>query len=165
MKKIALVIVALTMLISIISCDEVLPGIGDSTGKIETYPVCGTPYLTDNITDMESMPPETVNLVDETEIEELIEVSWSDFVRVGGVSYQGDFYGKTVEKSLVGEKIGEILYNVKSSYSSREEMRRDESRDMTASFRTVGCEIFKVKNDENSIAVLDDGKYYIYTRK
>ena len=64
----------------------------------------------------------------------------------------------------MGEKIGEILYSFKSFYESKEELNEADKRDFTAAFRPIGCEIYAVKDDENSIAVLDDGKYYLYTK-
>lgn len=133
-----------------ISCDELLSGIGNDSGRAEDT----------KGTEIFPIPPETWYASD-TEI--CICVDWSDFVRVNGVSYDGMFESITVDESRVGEKIGEILYHVKSYYSSYEEMNAAEKRDFTASFRSIGCEIFSVKDDRDSIAVLDGGKYYLYS--
>lgn len=90
-------------------------------------------------------------------------VDWMDFVRVNGKTYDGAWENKEVDESRIGEKLGEILYKVKSYYESEEELNQANKRNFTAAFRPIGCEIFAVKDDENSIAVLDDGKYYLYT--
>ena len=92
-------------------------------------------------------------------------VDWMDFVRVGGVVYDGGWENIEVDETRIGEKLGEILYKVKSYYESEEELNQADKRDFTAAFRSIGCEIFTVKDDENSIAVFDNGKYYLYTRK
>ena len=90
-------------------------------------------------------------------------VDWMDFIRVNGKSYDGRWQNIEVEESRIGEKLGEIQYKVKSYYESEEELYQADKRDFTAAFRPIGCEIFAVKDDENSIAVLDGGKYYLYT--
>ena len=90
-------------------------------------------------------------------------VDWMDFIRVNGKSYDGGWENREVDESRIGEKIGEIQYKVKSYYESEEELYQADKRDFTAAFRQIGCELFAVKDDENSIAVLDDGKYYLYT--
>ena len=134
---------ALLLCSSAISCDEFLVGIGDESGVPETTEFIAIP---------ESLPTET------QPVESAICVDWSDFVRVNGKSYDGYFKNETIDESRVGERLGEILYNVKSSYSSEEEMNAACQRDFVAAFRPIGCEIFAVKDDEYSIAVLDNGK-------
>lgn len=106
---------------------------------------------------------ETSALVETTALITHILVDWMDFVRVNGKTYDGAWENKEVDESRIGEKLGEILYKVKSYYESEEELHQADKRDFTAAFRPIGCEIFSVKDDENSIAVLDDGKYYLYT--
>lgn len=108
---------------------------------------------------------ETVALVETTGEEKVhILVDWSDFIRVNGVAYDGGWENREVDESRIGEKLGEILYTVKSFYESEEELSKADKRDFTAAFKPIGCAIFALKDDENSIAVLDDGKYYLYTR-
>ncbi len=150
MKRLISVLVLFALCLSMISCDELLAGIGNESGEVER--------TKDSV--IESMPPETWYASD-TEIG--ICVDWSDFVRIEGRIYDGGFSNETVDESRIGKRIGEILHNVKSLYSSQEEMREDENRNFSASFRGIGCEIFEVKDDGNSIAVLDDGKYYLYS--
>lgn len=176
MKKILFALMIFTLCIFMIACDDILPGIGSDSGRGEVTE--GTP--------IESMPPEpTVTALDtvreedttgtdvftetavtalDTEADCCFDIDWMDFVNVGGICYDGMFENQTIDESRVGDYLGEILYNVKSSYSSLEEIQAESKRDFTASFRQIGCEIFSVKDDENSIAVLDGGKYYIYTR-
>ena len=91
-------------------------------------------------------------------------VDWMDFIRVNGVVYDGGWENIEVDESRIGEKLGEILYKVKSYYESEEELSQADKRDFTAAFRPIGSEIFAVNDDEDSIAVLDNGKYYLYTR-
>ncbi len=144
MKKISLIIV-LVLCFFMISCQE--------------EPQCGgTPP---EITVSES--EETTEAAETTEIMTSILVDWMDFIRVNGVVYDGGWENREVEESRIGEKLGEILYTVKSYYESEEEMLQADKRDFTAAFRPIGCEIFAVKDDENSIAVLDGEKYYLYT--
>lgn len=160
MKKLLLLFAVLLCFLTI-SCDEMLPGIGNDTGESENYPECGTPYLTDNITSLDSMPPETAS---ETAEEIYLCVDWMDFVRIGGVVYDGGFENRTVDGSLIGEKIGEVLYKVKSA-PTQEEFDEANKADFASYLRPVGSAIYKVKNDENSIAVLDGGEYYLYTHR
>ncbi|MBO5701715.1 MAG: hypothetical protein J6S71_04685 [Clostridia bacterium] len=148
MKRIIALLVSLLLCLSFASCD--LEGIGNDGGRKE---------VKDNVT------PETTEFLIQGNEETFVEicVEWSDFVRVNGISYDGHFENRVIDESRVGEKLGEILYNVKSNYSSHEEMNAASDRDFTAAFRSIGCEIFAVKDDEDSIAVLDNGKYYLYT--
>ena len=153
MKRLFALLAAIFLCLPLVSCE--LDGIGNERGREE-----------DKDHDILITSPliESGTLSAETEpIGEMILVDWMDFVRVNGESYDGGFENRVLEESRVGEKLGEILYRVKSSYSSHEEMNAASSRDFTAAFRPVGCEIFAVKDDENSIAVLDGGKYYLYT--
>ena len=145
MKKISLIIVLL-MSFFIISCQK--------------EPRCGgtLPVITVSESD------ETTQATDTDEIITSILVDWSDFVRVNGVAYDGGFENRETDPSHIGEKLGEVLYTVKSYYESEEELLQADKRDFTAAFRPIGCKIFAVKDDENSIAVLDGGKYYLYTR-
>ncbi len=153
MKRFIALLAAFLLCLPLASCD--LDGIGNDKGHEDT--------------NGRDIPETTGDWVDqgtlsaETEIEILVD--WSDFVRVNGISYNGHFENRVIDGSRVGEKLGEILYRVKSSYSSHEEMNAASSRDFTAAFRPIGSEIFAVKDDEDSIAVLDGGKYYLYTHK
>lgn len=149
MKRFTALLISVLLCLSFSSCD--LEGIGNDGGGQE---------VKDNVTP--EMPETTAGTgIDETCVD--ICVDWSDFVRVNGISYDGHFENRVIDESRIGEKLGEILYTVKSNYSSQEEMNAASKRDFTAAFRPVGCEIFAVKDDENSIAVLDGGKYYLYT--
>ena len=144
MKKL-FALLALLLCLTLISCNPVVPENEESDGAPETE--------------------ETAVIADTTEEEVIhILVDWSDFIRVNGAVYDGGWENREVDPSRIGEKLGEILYTVKSYYESEEELNQADKRDFTAAFRAIGCEIFAVKDDENSIAVLDRGKYYLYTR-
>ncbi len=124
-------------------------------------PRCGEPLPEITVSESE----ETTEGAETTETITNIRVDWADFIRVNGKVYDGGFENREIDESRVGEKLGEILYTVKSYYESEEEFRQADKRDFTAACRPIGCEIFAVKDDENSIAVLDGGKYYLYTKK
>lgn len=144
MKKIILII-ALILCLLIVSCRE-------------EYSCGGTlPLITEN---------EETTAAEETteEVGWSVCVDWMDFIRVNGKSYDGAWENREVDESRIGEKLGEIQYKVKSYYESEEELYQADKRDFTAAFRPIGSELFAVKDDENSIAVLDNGKYYLYTR-
>ncbi len=144
MKKLISILLLAALCMPFVSCEGGLPGIGYNTGSLGS-----------------EAPPENISETT-AELGWGIEVDWMDFVRIGGISYYGDFSGETIKAWQVGELIGEIEHNVKSSYDNRAEYEEDCKRDNSASFRGVGCQVFKVKDDEDSIAVLDGGKYYIY---
>ncbi len=153
MKRIFSIVLAFVLCFMLVSCDELLVGIGNERGS---------EHVTEEETPDIEFPAETWP-AEATESD--ICVDWSDFVLVNGNSYDGYFKNTEIDESRIGERLGEILYNVETAYSSFEEMDAAVKRDFTASFRPIGCEIFAVKDDGYSIAVLDNGKYYIYTRK
>ena len=141
MKKILIFVISLLLCGATVACDEV---IGQENTTTETA---------EQISVTETEPTYTSVLVD-----------WMDFIRVNGVVYDGGWENREIDESRIGEKLGEILYTVKSYYESEEELQQADKRDFTAAFRPIGSEIFALKDDENSIAVLDNGKYYLYTR-
>ena len=144
MKKLFVVVMSLLLCANAVACEEAVDDIGDEST---------TPETAEQISVTETKPTYTSVLID-----------WMDFVRVGGIVYDGGWENREVDESRIGEKLGEILYTVKSYYESEEELQQADKRDFTAAFRPIGSEIFAVKDDENSIAVLDNGKYYLYTR-
>ena len=145
MKKLLVLVIFLLLCASAVACDEII----DDVGQEST-----TPATTEQISVQETEP-----------IGSAICVDWMDFIRVGGVVYDGGWEDREVDRSRIGEKLGEILYNVKSYYESEEELQQADKRDFTAAFRPIGSEIFAVKDDENSIAVLHNGKYYLYSHR
>ena len=151
MKRFTALLVAALLCLSFSSCE--LEGIGNDGGREEAK---------DNVTPEVTETSEVD--VEETYLE-MICVDWMDFVKVNGITYDGGFESKEIDASRVGEKLGEILHTVKSQYSSQEEMNAASNRDFTAAFRPIGSEIFAVKDDDYSIAVLDNGKYYLYTHR
>ena len=160
MKKVMLVFMTFVLALSLISCDELLAGIGSDYGN------GGTNRDAESVKDttpIHPMPPETIE--NSGDALTYICVDWIDFVRINGIVYDGGFENKTVDESKIGEKIGEIKYQVRSSMVTSEEMEEASKADFASYIRPVGCEIFAVKNDEDSIAVLDGGIYYLYTHK
>jgi hypothetical protein len=148
MKRFTALLISILLCLSFSSCD--LAGIGNDTFREQ---------VKDNVT------PEMTEIHIQGNEETYLDicVDWSDFVKVNGVSYDGHFENRVIDESRIGEKLGEILYTVKSNYSSQEEMNAASNRDFTAAFRPIGSEVFAVKDDKDSIAVLDNGKYYLYT--
>ncbi len=140
MKKLILILLLAALCMPFVSCEGGIPGIGNNTGETSPEDISETTAV----------------------LGWGIDVDWMDFVRIGGISYYGDFSDETVKAWQVGELIGEIEHSVKSSYYNKAEYEEDCKRDNTASFRGVGCQVFKVKDDEDAIAVLDGGKYYLY---
>ncbi len=126
-----------------------------------------TEVFSENVETSEVPETEDATNMAETTEEELthILVDWMDFIRVNGVVYDGGWENREVDESRIGEKLGEILYSVKTYYESQEELSQADKRDFTAAFRPIGCEIFAVKDDDNSIAVFDEGKYYLYSQR
>lgn len=146
MKKLIITLISLVLAMLISSCVEI-PDRGD--------------YCTEDAMG-ESKAPESTSLQsDETGF--CVCVDWMDFVRINGVVYDGGFENKTVPKSRVGERIGRIEYRVGTRFSSQAELDEASRKDFASYLRPVGCEIFAVKDEEGSIAVLDGDKYYLYT--
>ena len=90
MKKIILII-ALILCLLMISCREEY-----SCGGI-------LPLITEN---------EETTVAEQTtgELMWSVCVDWMDFIRVNGIVYDGGFENRTLDESLVGERLGEIHY-------------------------------------------------------
>jgi len=157
MKRFMVLFIGFLLCLQLVSCNLELEGIGENKGS-EVRENVDIPAITENLLVTDTLP-------NDTDVMWSVCVDWCDFVRVGGIVYDGGFKNIEIDESRVGEHIGEILYKVKSSYDSEEEFNQADKRDYTAAFRPVGCAIFTVKGDEDSIAVLDRGKYYLYTHK
>ncbi len=153
MKKIISLFLAAVFALSFASCEDMLPGVGDGTGERTAE------HMSDPI-ESDILISETSSLTGWMAC-----IDWMDFVRIGGVIYDGGFKNETVDKSRIGEQIGKIEHNVKSSYESQAEYEADSRRDMSAYIRDIGCKVYKVIDDENAVAVLDGGEFYFYTCK
>ena len=66
----------------------------------------------------------------------------------------------TVTESEIGKEIGIVKFNLYDSihYAGYKPKNWD------ASFLEVNTKLFSIKNDDHSIAALDDGIYYKYTK-
>ena len=76
--------------------------------------------------------------------------------------YKGDIYLYDSERDSFMMALKALGYSMNTE--SEEELQQADKRDFTAAFRPIGSEIFAVKDDVNSIAVLHNGKYYLYIR-
>ena len=101
-----------------------------------------------------------------------VPVEFTDFIRLNGVSYQGDWRKTQVSLDRIGQKLGEVSWRVFSLYSDGKGNQYyggsggkilSELPNSTASFCDIGTALFAVKDNENAIAALVDGKYYLYT--
>lgn len=157
MKRFMALIAAFFLCLQLVSCGMKLDGIGENKEPKVTENI-DVPDITENLLNTETLPGDT-------DVMWSVCVDWMDFVRVNGIVYDGGFDSIEIDESRVGERIGEILYKVKSFYDNEEEFNQADKRDFSAAFRPIGCELFTVKDDENSIAVLDNGKYYLYSHE
>ncbi len=167
MKKIFLLFTSLLLYFLMISCDEVLPGIGDGSGEVAESEA-------DILLSAESLPPQNYDITDvsfpettwqSVEIEVPDEIEWKNFVLVGGVMYSSDYMDTTADASIIGEKMGEISYRVSALAGTSEgqaDFTEAKKADFAATYRDVGCGVYRVMGDENAIAVLDGAVYYLY---
>ncbi len=167
MKKIFLLITAFLFCFLMISCDEVLPGIGDGSGEVAESEA-------DILLSAESLPPQNYDITDvsfpettwqSVEIEVPDEIEWKNFVLVGGVMYSSDYMDTAADASMIGERLGEITYCVTTEAGTSEsqvDYAEAKKADFAAAYRDVGCGVYRVMGDENAIAVLDGGIYYLY---
>ena len=100
-----------------------------------------------------------------------VPVEWSDFIKLNGISYDGDWRQTEVSADRIGGKIGEVSYLISSLYQDRKDNMYygdgkgnlySEIPNGAAAFNNVGTELFAVKDNEKAIAALVDGKYYLY---
>lgn len=85
-------------------------------------------------------------------------ISWVDCVKVNGHKYYSEFERTSVENTLIGEKIGEVKFNVSKKVGNPSYKFRNGD----ATYLEVGTEIYGLKSDNNAIAVKIDRQYYIY---
>jgi len=105
----------------------------------------------------------------------LVPVDFTDFIRLTGVSYQGDWRKTQVSLDRIGQKLGEVSCRIVGLYSDgrgepggeyyadSEGNLYDKLPNGASACNNVGTELFAVKDNENAIAALVDGKYYLYT--
>lgn len=90
-------------------------------------------------------------------------VEWTDFVKINGVIYDGDFRETQVPADKIGEKIGTVSCTPPKVYHDGNgnvtSMEPDEG---AASLCRIGTELFAIIDRDNAIAALVDGQYYLY---
>lgn len=103
--------------------------------------------------------------VDKTEQEKyIVPIDWSDFIKINGITYIGDWRESEITFDRIGKKIGEVTAGVPTVCSDGKGNMTDDTPVDGASFLCrIGTELFAVKGSEHSIAALVDGKYYLYT--
>lgn len=95
-----------------------------------------------------------------------VPVDWLDFIKIDGVSYIGDWHVTGVPAELIGEKIGEVTCGVPTVYTDGAGNTTSTEPEEGASFLCeIGTELFSVTGDENVIAALVDGTYYLYVSR
>ena len=100
------------------------------------------------------------------ELTQYVCVDWNDFIKLDGVSYRGDWRVTEVAADLIGEKIGEVTCGVPTVYTDGAgNMSSMEPEDGASFLCAIGTELFSVIGNDNVIAALVDGKYYLYVSR
>ena len=93
-----------------------------------------------------------------------VPVDWTDFIKIAGIIYNGDWRVTEVSSDKIGEKIGEISCGVPKVYTDGKGNVYDDAPADGASYLCkIGTEIFSIIDNDNAIAALVNGKYYLYT--
>lgn len=85
-------------------------------------------------------------------------ISWVDCVQINNIKYYSDFNRSPVEYSLIGNKIGEVKFNVSKNVNNANYRFRNGD----ATFLEVGTEIYRLKSDNSAIAVKIGELYYLF---
>lgn len=168
MRKLLTVVLALVLVLGVAGCNRTI-----SSGTTPTQGCTNTP--TEKPTQVAE--PTQTPITKPTEATQpkltLVPVDFTDFIRLNGVSYQGDWRKTQVSLDRIGQKLGEVSWRVFSLYSDGKGNQYyggsggeilSELPNSTASFCDVGTALFAVKDNENAIAALVDGKYYLYVK-
>ena len=93
-----------------------------------------------------------------------VPVDWTDFIKIDGISYKGDWRETEVPSDRIGEKIGEVSCGVPTVYADENGNVADiPIADGTSFICRIGTELFSIIGNDNAIAAFVDGKYYLYT--
>ena len=94
------------------------------------------------------------------EPERIIYVEWTDFVKYGGQTYEGDWGETTVPLENIGKLLGYIENSVPSVIYTEDYTVPDNA----SPSREIGSPFYAVADNENAIAVYDSRKntYYLY---
>ena len=141
MKKIIAIVLAFVLLLSFTGCENVDNKEND------------TPKSNDDT------PSETTESVRYE-----VPVDWSDFIKIDGVIYTGDWRKTEVLPDKIGAKIGEVSCGVPKVYADGDGNIQNSNPENGASYLCkIGTELFFVIDSDTAIAALVDGKYYLYT--
>jgi hypothetical protein len=89
----------------------------------------------------------------------LAQISWVDCVQINDIKYYSNFDRTPIDTSLIGEKIGEVNFNVYENVHNPSYRFRNGD----ATFLEVGTEIYSVKSNSNAIAVKVAEQFFIYS--
>ncbi|MBP7402362.1 MAG: hypothetical protein KBA30_07075 [Clostridia bacterium] len=88
----------------------------------------------------------------------LAEIEWVDMVKIEGQLYRSEYVRVPVEQSEVGEKIGEVRFNV-SEHVHNGYYR---FRNGDAAFLEAGTELFRLNSRDDGIAAKINESYFLY---
>lgn len=110
--------------------------------------------------DESTLPADTAD----TTVMMIVPVDWSDFIKINGVTYIGDFRETEITPDRIGERIGEVSCGVPIVYTDgRGNITDDTPADGASFLCSIGTELFSVKDSAHSIAALVNGRYYLYS--
>lgn len=88
-------------------------------------------------------------------------ISWTDCIQINNTKYYRGNKKTIVEPSEIGNKIGEVSFNVAGKVSNP----KYRFRDGDATLVSVGTEIYNINKIDNAIAVKIGEQYYLYSIK
>lgn len=88
-----------------------------------------------------------------------IEIDWIDVVKINDITYQTSHPRQEVAVTAIGEEIGVIYFSISEKVSNP----HYRTKNGDATFLPEGTKLYAVKDDDNSIAALINGKYLLYT--
>ena len=109
-------------------------------------------------------PSNVAQGIEDEEEQYEVAVDWSDFIKLNGITYRGDWRETEVPQELIGEKIGTVTKGEPKVYADKDgTVHGLIAEDGSSYCCKIGTELFAVVDNENAIAALVDGKYYLYT--
>lgn len=89
-----------------------------------------------------------------------VSIDWVDLVRVDNQKFKANYPRQEVSATEIDQKIGKIHFTLSGQVSNPNYQMRNGD----ATFLPEDTEIFSMKNDQNSVAALIDGKYYRFIK-
>ena len=109
-------------------------------------------------------PSNVAQGIEEEDEQYEVAVDWSDFIKLNGITYRGDWRATEVAPDHIGEKIGTVTKGEPKVYADKDgTVHGLIAEDGSSYLCKIGTELFAVVGNENAIAALVDGKYYLYT--